>query len=399
MIRQRAELTYKGNHGLSRHDWLRLTPAYSARLVEDAIAHTHPEARVVDPFGGSGTTALLAAERGHEATTVDLNPFLVWFAQVKTAAYEEHQLQAAVAMGEDVLDVAQRDDAPSWLPPLFRIERWWDERALSALGRLRAALFAHPASPERSLLAVAFARTMIATSNAAFNHQSMSFKDSTEALWERDVFAHFADEVQHVLTGAQSRPERIARIVEGDARTLTPLEDATFDVLCTSPPYANRMSYIRELRPYMYWLGFLDDARNAGELDWRAIGGTWGVATSRVALWEPTESLPLDGAFSRVVTRIAKANEKSGPLFSRYVEKYFHDVWKHVRAAHRVMAPGGTVTYIVGNSTFSKVHVPTHDWYAALLHKAGFRDLGIEIIRKRNSNKALYEYAVTASKP
>jgi DNA modification methylase len=399
MIRQRAELTYKGNHGLSRHDWLRLTPAYSARLVEDALRDTDPEARVLDPFGGSGTTALLAAERGHESTTVDLNPFLIWFAEVKTAPYEEHELQAAVSMAEDVLEAARNDDAPCWLPALFRIERWWGDDALSALGRLRSALFAHPDGPERNLLAVAFARTMIATSNAAFNHQSMSFKDSKAVLWDKDVFEHFAGEVEHVLTGAQSCPRRTPRVVEGDARTLAPLEAGSFDLLCTSPPYANRMSYIRELRPYMYWLGFLEDARHAGELDWRAIGGTWGVATSRVGLWEPTDAIPLNGEFSPVIAKIADGNEKSGRLLSRYVEKYFHDVWSHTQAAYRVMASGGTVTYIVGNSTFSKIHVPTHDWYAALLSEAGFRDIAIEIIRKRNSNKALYEFAVMATKP
>ena len=36
----------------------------------------------------------------------------------------------------------------------------------------------------------------------------------------------------------------------------------------------------------MYWLGYLEQPRDAGELDWQAIGGTWGAATSRVAAWE-----------------------------------------------------------------------------------------------------------------
>ncbi len=213
---------------------------------------------------------------------------------------------------------------------------------------------------------------MIGTSNAAFNHQSMSFKDPA-ALVAHDILGCFANEAQHVLAGARSQPMRVPEIIEGDARTLE--------------------------GPYMYWLGFLADAREAGELDWRAIGGTWGIATSRVSMWESPSSMPLNGDFSSALKAIVKANPKSGVTLSRYVAKYFHDVWDHVQAAYRVMAPQGSGVYIVGNSTFSKVHVPTHEWYAALLTEAGFERATIEVIRKRNSNKALFEYAVRATKP
>ncbi|MFD2579091.1 hypothetical protein ACFSTD_11780 [Novosphingobium colocasiae] len=81
-------------------------------------------------------------------------------------------------------------------------------------------------------------------------------------------------------------------IVEIDARQI-PEMDRRFGLVVTSPPYPNRISYIRELRPYMYWMKFLEEAREAGEMDWKAIGGTWGVATSRLNTWESTgEILP-----------------------------------------------------------------------------------------------------------
>ena len=48
------------------------------------------------------------------------------------------------------------------------------------------------------------------------------------------------------------------------------------DLVVTSPPYANRMSYVRELRPYLYWLRFLRTPDGAGDLDWSAVGGPGG---------------------------------------------------------------------------------------------------------------------------
>lgn len=38
----------------------------------------------------------------------------------------------------------------------------------------------------------------------------------------------------------------------------------------------------------MYWLGFLESGEQAGNLDWKAIGGTWGSATSKLKDWEAT---------------------------------------------------------------------------------------------------------------
>lgn len=89
----------------------------------------------------------------------------------------------------------------------------------------------------------------------------------------------------------------LARAFLGDSRLLDTLPNVKYSCVITSPPYPNRMSYIRELRPYMYWLGFLCDGRQAGELDWKAIGGTWGCATSNLTHWQPesTAEIPGDG--------------------------------------------------------------------------------------------------------
>ena len=125
-LRQRAEYTHRYNTGLGRHGWLRLTPAYSLRIVEELMAGCGPHLRVLDPFCGAGTTALAAANRGHESGTVDINAFLVWFTRAKTARYSSRETSEAKAAGETVLQKAlQRKIDPAEEPPMHRIERWW----------------------------------------------------------------------------------------------------------------------------------------------------------------------------------------------------------------------------------------------------------------------------------
>jgi DNA methylase len=401
-IKQRADLTHKPNMHQGRHGWLRLTPAYSVRLVREIIDEYGygEDARVLDPFAGTSTTPLVAAERGLNSVGVDINPFLTWFGNVKIARYGHAVQKAALVALAEVLESAV-EMQPIEPPAIHNIERWWSEDVLSRLCSLRAAIThcAKTGSKVRQLLDVVFCRTMIEVSNAAFNHQSMSFADKSVATGDGGArclreFQHYG---QFVISTLTPDPVGEAEILYGDSRHLSDVVTGPFDLVVTSPPYANRMSYVRELRPYMYWLKYLTDARSAGELDWQAIGGTWGIATSRVADWEPEDEWFEPPYLTKAVESIARTKEKSGHVLSRYVRKYFYDIWHHILSLKDVMGEGGAAVYIVGNSTFYGVLVPTERVYADMLLEAGFERADARIIRKRNSKKELYEYAVEAS--
>lgn len=400
-LRQRADYTHKYNLKTGRHGWLRLTPAYSVRVVEELMDHTKGHLRVLDPFCGTATTALSAAYHGHDAATTDINPFLVWLGQAKT----DHYSGAAIARTRDActraLQIVRWDKKePPAPPPIHNIERWWPASALTFLCCLQRAIdqVTEPASQEATLLKIAFCRTLIACSNAAFNHQSMSFKAPPQS--ELDIAVDYAGlfsaDVAFVLQGAGENPDGDAQVILHDARALSTLAAQPFDLVVTSPPYANRMSYIRELRPYMYWLQFLVNAREAGELDWLAIGGTWGVATSRLGEWK----LQADGYTSpdleQTLAKIASPNNANGPLLATYIHKYCVDMAMHFHELRAVLAPGARLHYIVGNSTFYGELLSVEKIYAHIMQELGFADVAIRAIRKRNSKKELIEFDVSA---
>ena len=403
--RQNAHLTYRANAGAGRHGWLRLTPAYSVRLVRERTRHLPDGAVVTDPFSGSGTTVLAAAEHGCDGRAVDVNPFLVWLGNAKAASYPEALLQETREMVPGLAERATQwaAEAPVlWAPNLHNIDRWWSPGALAALKGLRRVLDEDDLlAAALDLLSIAFCRTAIAVSNAAFNHQSMSFRPPEGP--EQDgthVIGRFAAEAAEILAGAGTSLPGTGRVTHGDARELGAGGLTPCDLLLTSPPYVNRMSYIRELRPYMYWLRFLDQARDAGELDWAAIGGTWGVATSRLNDWAPDGTVtPIEHELRALAGLITRDGGRNGPLLATYVTKYFHDMAAHFAAAFRHVKAGGQATYIIGNSTFYRHVVPAERWYASLLQAAGFTDVQVSVLRKRNSNLALYEYEVTATRP
>jgi hypothetical protein len=393
-VKQRADLTFKHNIAQRRHGWLRLTPAYSIKIVEQ-ILDQHPEfSRVLEPFSGTATTGLVCGERGVSCTCFDINPFLIWFGNVKTATYSQENQICAL----NFLASLERIPAGDWLPPLFQIEKWWTPQRLELLAGLHTWLRSLPLGASRDLLSVAFCRCLIDWSNAAFNHQSMSFKRSDDAsLFPMEDKMSLLDEFKRVsrwiIESAASPVTAAVQVKLADSRTL-PDEAILFDALITSPPYPNRMSYIRELRPYMYWMGYLTDAKQAGELDWKAIGGTWGMATSLLSTWkEPIERSMFNPAFRDTISGIRKRS----PLLANYVHKYFVDMNEHIQSAVRLLKLGAPAFYVVGNSKFYDTMVHVEDIYAGMLDSAGFKNVRIERIRKRNSKKELFEFLVSGT--
>lgn len=401
--KQHADLTFKANIKKGRHGWIRLTPAYSVKIVEKILSDNKNIKIILDPFSGTGTTGLVAKQLGRQCDLLDINPFLVWLAKVKCRNYSEKQLQKTRVAGEAIITLAQ--DNPEtvtlWLPNISNIERWWSFQNLTTLARIFQALndYFPEDCPEKDLLLITFCRLAIQWSNAAFNHQSMSFKTQEKQMRlfanDPDIYQDFLNKLDSILLAAKDTLTGKAQAYLMDSRHITKDKLQKYDAVITSPPYVNRMSYIRELRPYMYWLGYLKIARDAGELDWQAIGGTWGIATSRLKHWSPNDIDDEIPSLASIVDEISQSSE----VLSRYVHKYFVDISTHLRHLNHSIVSGGKIFYIVGNSKFYNTLVPTEQIYAELMEQHGFINSSISIVRKRNSKKELFEFLVTAEKP
>ena len=398
-IGQNAQLTFKYNKLFGRHGWLRLTPAYSVKMVEQILSQLDymPEC-VFEPFSGTGTTELVCSNRNIPAIAYDVNPFLIWLARVKCSVYTpvviERLFESANNIVSNISDIVPHD-----YPPISNIERWWHSKQLNYLARVKTAIYKEKNRQVLDLLKIVFCRMVIALSNVAFNHVSTSFNDSEDSFdFTDDNGNYLLMSLCEMIADTISEQPKAKVIIEKRDSMYIPVEMISkYDTLITSPPYPNRISYIRELRPYMYWLDYIHASDDAGYLDWGTIGGTWGVATSKLATWVKKTDLLPDYLFD-IVGHIASADNKSAGLMANYVLKYFDDIAMHMKSAYETIKEGGTVHYIVGNSSFYGNTVPSDDIYKSILSAVGFKDEKAVIVRKRNCNKALYEYWISAKK-
>ena len=396
-ITQNAQYTFKYNSSLGRHGWLRLTPAYSVRLVEEILAELDYTPRcVMEPFSGTGTTELVCANKGISSFALEINPFLVWLGNAKLGFYQRDKVEEFLSIANILMQHIE-EYVPTDFPPIYNIYRWWNPPQAEFLAKLKSAIKTVEDDAVVQLLTVSFCRIVIELSNAAFNHVSTSFKDGNEGFFSIDIAKEaFISVCEMVAKGALLQPRATSKVLLHDSRSIPAECYGAYDTVITSPPYPNRISYIRELRPYMYWLDYLETSDQASDLDWQAIGGTWGRATSLLGTWKSDHSLPQ--YVYDIAKKISNADNKSAGLMANYVLKYFEDMQKHLSSVYAGLAAKGRVFYIIGNSNFYNITVPAEKIYVDMMTTIGFVDVEYHIVRKRNCNKQLYEFVVSGQK-
>lgn len=396
-ITQNAQYTFKYNSSLGRHGWLRLTPAYSVRLVEEILAELDYTPRcVMEPFSGTGTTELVCANKGISSFALEINPFLVWLGNAKLDIYQRDKVEEFLSIANTLIQHIE-EYVPTKFPPIYNIYRWWNPPQAEFLAKLKSAIKTVEDDAVVQLLTVSFCRIVIELSNAAFNHVSTSFKDDNEGFFSIDIAKEaFISVCEMVAKGALLQPRATSKVLLHDSRSIPAECYGAYDTVITSPPYPNRISYIRELRPYMYWPEYLERSDQASDLDWQAIGGTWGRATSLLGTWKSDHSLPQ--YVYDIAEKISNADNKSAGLMANYVLKYFEDMQKHLSSVYAGLAAKGRVFYIIGNSNFYNITVPAEKIYVDMMTTIGFVDDKYHIVRKRNSNKQLYEFVVSGQK-
>lgn len=402
-MKQRTDYTFKYNKFLGRHGWLRLTPAYSVKLVHellqcDTLFEENRDLTILDPFCGTATTGIVAAERGYRCDLYDINPFLVWFGNIKSSNFNPGELDMIRKTVSEELGNMVCPDTAFWIPPMKNIERWWSERTLkylSAIHRYIKNRWGEISNQgAHNLIWIAFARLCIETSAADFNHISVSFKDETQSVEWKETVDSFLSILNSIINSASIDLVGNVKIFNSDSRIL--LHKGAYDIVITSPPYPNRISYIRELRPYMYWLGFLETGEEAGNLDWKAIGGTWGSATSKLKSWKASNISDMPQSLLDTCSMIEASDGKNGATMAQYVLKFFDDMFVHLSNLRSHLNDKAKIFYIIGNSSFYGNYVRTEEYMTYFLDRLGYKNIKADVIRKRNSKSGLFEFNIKA---
>lgn len=374
--------------------WLRYKEAYSPPLVRVVLDQWgQVDGPVLDPFAGSGTSILVALERGIPAVGVELLPYPQWAANTTVQArFADHrvltQLIASGLSGRKRPTAAARQGIAASPAAAWALT---DEVA-DALLTIRRNLPDRGSSVEADLAHLALLSSVDVVSTAvkdgtSIRHRLPVREGRTRRPGRKGVYAG-RDDVRSAFRAAAAvilddlpqiaaRATGSAHVVRGDARCL-PLAAASVGGSVFSPPYPNRYDYAAIYQLELAVGGFIEDA---------AALRTVRKSLLRSHLEAPAPDWPVfgDGAVVSVLHAIidAAASAADSGRTIRMLAGYFDDMAAVLGELARVLRPGAPAACVVATQTYFGVAVPTDVLLASLAQRVGLEVEGVWVLRRK----------------
>jgi DNA modification methylase len=342
-------------------------------LAEHLIASmTTPEAVVLDPMAGSGTTLIAAKRLGREAWGFDLDPLSVLLARVGTHSFGQADLDV---LRDRIVDRAKKKvrTGGMGLPTVRRglpeedqqfIRYWFPSNSQKQLFAIASAICEEPNGLQKDLAWVVFSSLIIAKSAGASYAMDISRsrphkrKDKPVVLpfdaWEK----RFDAAAKKLPFNDSASTSAKVCIEAGDARGL-PIVDNSVDFVLTSPPYLSAIDYIRTHKFALLWMGYhLEELRSVRAA---MIGTERGL--------QSLDGLPQN--MEERLTEQIQADRKRSRL-----RQYLSDLAKSLKEIRRVLKPGGLSVLVLGPTMINAARTDAASIVGQLAERHGLRLVG-----------------------
>ena len=374
--------------------WFKFKEAFSPKFVIDTLGSLKYDVnRCLDPFGGSGTTALTCRMLGVQSVTTEVNPFLADLIKTKLTRIDGEKFADDSQALLSSLRVTQKDmELPEGFPPtltepgsqgryIFPAEVFGTIQAI-----LRRIQLWHP--DYARLLKVLLGSVLIENSNVRINGKGRRYRSNWEQGQKtRSDLIHSLrraiDFAVKDLTDFAGVPLGNHRVLLGDTREkLASVRSA--DIAIFSPPYPNSFDYTDVYNVELWALGYLSDFAANRRLRQQTL-------RSHVQTRWITKS-PIAAASPQLSATIEALEENRDKLWDAHIpmmiQFYFDDLLNLFIQLQRIIPLGHHAVIAIGDSQYANVMIDVSVILPEVVSIAGFRVENMGAIRSmRNSSQ------------
>jgi len=358
--------------------WRNFKEAFAPEIVERAVKETPGGVRhVIDPFGGSGTTAIAAQFLAAKPTTIEVNPYLADLIEAKLAIYDLDRVVdsfttvccevfKASCGGNPIMCGAPRTFVEPGVNGRYIFSKEVARRILSYSHAINRISSLHI----RRLFRVLLGSIVVSASNVVISGKGRRYRQGWRS---RPVPASRVDELfqERVLEAIydlklyESRACRDYVVLRGDCRRMLNSVE-TADLAVFSPPYPNSFDYTDVYNVELWALQYLD----GGQANWDLRNAT---LRSHVQIKRDMSGTEYP---SRTLSKTLDALKRVRPrLWNRHIPEmvsaYVSDLGDVMsRLAARLRAKG-RIYMVIGDSLYGGVYVPIAEILAQIAPLTG----------------------------
>lgn len=401
-------LKFERNLALPIHRWVNFKEGFSAELVPRLLTPLLKSRRslsFLDPFCGVGTSLLAAEQLSRDLSLrktrirgIEINPYIHFVAATKMDwhRYNPALMLRLAAVSTNGLRVKHKFA----IPPLSTIHnsRFVTSDEVLRLIELREKVrVAAHSCPERRPLLLGVAAASEKVLRLRKDGRALRYTPKVEVppvdVAALESWALMAEDLQLARRGSHIE----YKVLRGDGRRADELlRGESFDVILFSPPYLNNIDYTEVYKVEQWLLGFLRSSEDMVRQRRYTFRSHPSCVFPYFSDAKTAEIFQLLGPpFRRLVDYASSFEGWRRRLFTGY----FADILRTLRSCRRLVASGGRIFVVIGNSVHGSsehpVPVASDLWIAHLAKAADLRVLriivGRRLVRRKCGDTVLRE--------
>jgi len=376
------------------HRWYPFVEGYSKEFIQSIVDEQNTSVKVcLEPFSGSGTTALELQNLGIKCISFEVNPFMYLLARVKLINnYDPLKLERHFKSIKYSRVRYKKIELSNEFDTLYengKVKKWNYHKSVGiAIEKLKLSISKITDEDYKSLFIIVLASILLDVSNLYRNGKCLSYKKGwkNRIILEQDVFDRFDNrfldcflaDVKNYLS-AETNIYNSEFLYNYDSRVGIEkfVEDSTVDLVITSPPYLNSRDYTDTYMLELKTLGFTATLGKIKELRKKTL-------RSHVQInWDDStdiSNMKLQLLLKELEMSASKTKAWNNSIIDM-VRLYFVDIEIIFKALYKKLKVGGRIYFNISNSAYYNILVDTIEICTSIAETIGFEIIEIRKAR------------------